>query len=80
MEFSSVPKVLAAYIFKRLHYLPDDGDSKHPWNVGKLPADYGEQQPRTQPSSHSPPAEPEILDEKHKDVRTHEHSLCIKRK
>jgi hypothetical protein len=34
---------------------PDDGNSKHPWNVGKLLPDYTAQQPRRQPSSYSPP-------------------------
>jgi hypothetical protein len=37
-----------------------DGGSKHIWNVGKLLPDYTEQQPRRQPSSYSPPWEPEI--------------------
>jgi hypothetical protein len=39
---------------------PDDGGSKHLWNVGKLLPDYTAQQPRRQPSSYSPPWEPQI--------------------
>jgi hypothetical protein len=38
---------------------PDDGGTKHLWNVGKLLPDYMAQQPRRQPSSYSPPWEPE---------------------
>jgi hypothetical protein len=30
---------------------PDDGGSKHLWNIRKLPSDYTAQQPRRQPSS-----------------------------
>jgi hypothetical protein len=33
---------------------PDDGGSKHLWNVGKLLPDYTALQPRRQPSSYSP--------------------------
>jgi hypothetical protein len=40
---------------------PDDGGSKHLWNVGKLLSDYTVLQPRRQPSSYSPPWEPQIL-------------------
>jgi hypothetical protein len=32
----------------RYIYLPDDGGSKHLWNIGKLPPDYTAQQPRRQ--------------------------------
>jgi hypothetical protein len=32
---------------------PDDGDSKHLWNVGKLLPDYTSQRPRRQPSSNT---------------------------
>jgi hypothetical protein len=39
---------------------PDDGGSKYLWNVGKLLPDYTAQEPRTQPSSYSPPWEHEI--------------------
>jgi hypothetical protein len=39
---------------------PDVGGSKHLWNVGKLLPDYMAQQPRRQPSSYSPPWQPEI--------------------
>jgi hypothetical protein len=42
------------------HYQGDDGGSKHLWNVGKLLPDYTAQQPGRQPSSYSPPWEPEI--------------------
>jgi hypothetical protein len=40
---------------------PDDGDSKDLWNVGKFLPDYTVLQPRRQPSSYSPPWEPQIL-------------------
>jgi hypothetical protein len=40
---------------------PDDGGSKDPWNAGKLLPDYTALQPRRQPSSYSPPREPQIL-------------------
>jgi hypothetical protein len=40
---------------------PDDGGSKDLWNVGKLLPDYRALQPRRQPSSYSPPWEPQIL-------------------
>jgi hypothetical protein len=40
---------------------PDDGGSKDLWNVGKLLPDYTALQPRRQPSSYSPPWEPQIL-------------------
>jgi hypothetical protein len=39
---------------------PDDGGSKHLWNVSKLLPDYTAQQPRRQPSSYSTPWEPKI--------------------
>jgi hypothetical protein len=39
---------------------PNDGGSKHLWNVGKLLLDYTEQEPRRLSSSYSPPWEPEI--------------------
>jgi hypothetical protein len=40
---------------------PDDGGSKDLWNVVKLLPDYTVLQPRRQPSSYSPPWEPQIL-------------------
>jgi hypothetical protein len=40
--------------------LVEVGGSKHLWNVGKLLPDYRAQHPRRQPSSYSPPWEPEI--------------------
>jgi hypothetical protein len=40
---------------------PDDGGRKDLWNVGKLLPDYTVLQPRRQPSSYSPPWEPQIL-------------------
>jgi hypothetical protein len=40
---------------------PDDGGSKDLWNVGKLLLDYTVLEPRRQPSSYSPPWEPQIL-------------------
>jgi hypothetical protein len=39
---------------------PDDGVSKHLWNVSKFLPDFTAQEPRRQPSSYSPPWEPEI--------------------
>jgi hypothetical protein len=39
----------------------DDGGSKDIWNAGKFLPDYTTLQPRTQPSSYSPPWEPQIL-------------------
>jgi hypothetical protein len=39
---------------------PDDGGSKHLWNVGQFLPDYTAQHPRRQPSSFSPPWEPGI--------------------
>jgi hypothetical protein len=39
---------------------PDDGGSKHPWNVSKFLPDYTEQHPRRLSSSYLPPWEPEI--------------------
>jgi hypothetical protein len=43
-----------------LHHGPDDGGSKHLWNVVKLLPDYTVQQPRRQQSSYLPPWEPKI--------------------
>jgi hypothetical protein len=43
-----------------LQYRPDDGGSKHIWNVGKRLPDYAAQQPRRQPSSYLPPWEHKI--------------------
>jgi hypothetical protein len=40
---------------------PDDGGSKYLWNVGKRLPDYTALQPRRQPSSYSPPWEPQTL-------------------
>jgi hypothetical protein len=40
---------------------PDDAGSKYLWNVGELVLDYTALQPRRQPSSYSPPWEPQIL-------------------
>jgi hypothetical protein len=42
------------------HHRPDDGGSKHPWNVGRRIPDYKAQHPRRQLSSYSLPWEPEI--------------------
>jgi hypothetical protein len=39
---------------------PDDGGSKYLWNADKRLPDYTAQQPRKQPSTYSPPWEPEI--------------------
>jgi hypothetical protein len=39
----------------------DDRGSKDLWNVGKLLPDYTALQPGRQPSSYSPPWEPQIL-------------------
>jgi hypothetical protein len=40
---------------------PDDGGRKDLWNVGKLLLDYTALQPTRQPSSYSPPWEPQIV-------------------
>jgi hypothetical protein len=45
----------------RLHHQGDDGGSKDLWKVGKLLPDYTAPKPRRQPSSYSPPWEPQIL-------------------
>jgi hypothetical protein len=42
-------------------HCPDDRGSKDLWNVGELLPDYTVLQPRRQPSSYSPPWEPQIL-------------------
>jgi hypothetical protein len=44
-----------------IYHSPDDGGSKYLWNVGKLLPDYTALQPRRQPSSYTPPWEPQIL-------------------
>jgi hypothetical protein len=44
----------------RLIHCPDDGGSKHLWNVSKLLPDYTVQPPRRQQSSYSPLWEPAI--------------------
>jgi hypothetical protein len=41
-------------------YHPDDGGSKHLWNIRKLLPDYTAQHSRRQSSSYSPPWEPKI--------------------
>jgi hypothetical protein len=46
------------YIFQGDHL--DDGGSKHLWSFGEFIPDYTVQQPKRQPSSYSPPWEPEI--------------------
>jgi hypothetical protein len=43
------------------YHCPDDGGSKHLWNVSKLLSDYVVLQPRRQPSSYLLPWQPEIL-------------------
>jgi hypothetical protein len=43
-----------------LHHRPNDGGSKHLWNVGLLQRDYTALYPRRLSSSYSPPWEPEI--------------------
>jgi hypothetical protein len=45
----------------QLPHLPRDGGNKDLWDVGKLLPDYMALQPRRQPSSYSPPWEPQIL-------------------
>jgi hypothetical protein len=42
-----------------LNHQGDDVDSKHLWNVGKLLPDFMAQESRRQPSSYTPPWEPE---------------------
>jgi hypothetical protein len=46
---------------------PDDGGSKHFWNVGKLLPDYMAQHSRRQSSSYSLPWEPEISSRRWED-------------
>jgi hypothetical protein len=46
-------------IIRTMSHRLDDG-GKHLWNVGELLPDYTAQQPRREPSSHSPPWKPEI--------------------
>jgi hypothetical protein len=48
---------------------PDDGSSKHLWNVGKLLTNYMVQQPGRQPSSYSSPYEPKISLKLHYSLR-----------
>jgi hypothetical protein len=43
------------------NHRPDDGGSKDLWKDGKLLPDHTALQPRRQPSSYSPPWEPQIL-------------------
>jgi hypothetical protein len=57
-KFTDVSEILAASIIKTPHL--HDGDSKYLWNVYKFPPDYMAQHPRTEPSSHVLPWEPEI--------------------
>jgi hypothetical protein len=45
----------------RLTYRPDDGGSKHLWNVGKLIPVYKAQHPGRQPSSYTPPWQPQAI-------------------
>jgi hypothetical protein len=56
----SVSILSAATVEAVVSHHPDDGGSKHLWNVGKLQTDYTAQHPRRQPSSYSSPWEPEI--------------------
>jgi hypothetical protein len=49
-----------AYCLQRQDY-PDDGGSKHLWNVSQFPPGYLAQHHRRQSSSYSPPWEREIL-------------------
>jgi hypothetical protein len=58
VKFTEVSEVLAASIFRAIS---DDGGSKDLSNDGKLLPDYTALQPRRQPSSYSPPLEPQIL-------------------
>jgi hypothetical protein len=51
--------LVEVYLRFRAHR-PDDGASKHLWNVCKLLPDYTAQQLRRQPSSYLPPWEPQI--------------------
>jgi hypothetical protein len=55
-KFADVSEMLAASII----YPPDEGCSKHLWNVGKLLPGYMAQCRRRQSSSYSPPWEPEL--------------------
>jgi hypothetical protein len=56
-KMAVLSEVLSASI---ITHRPHDGDSKHLWNVGKLLPDYAAQQPTRQPSSYSPPWDPEM--------------------
>jgi hypothetical protein len=59
LEWSS--KKTGAYCLHQHHQSDVDGGSKDLWNVGKLLPDYTALQLRRQPSSHSPPWQPQIL-------------------
>jgi hypothetical protein len=50
----------ACFLHHQGTHRPDDGGSKHLWNVCKIVPYYTAQQPRRQLSSSSPPWEPEI--------------------
>jgi hypothetical protein len=40
---------------------PDDGESTELWNIGKFIPVYTALQPKRQPSSYSPPSEPQVV-------------------
>jgi hypothetical protein len=50
----TVSRMLSRVIWKFTDVLPDDGGSKHLWNVGKRLSAYTAQHPRRQTSSYSP--------------------------
>jgi hypothetical protein len=62
-----------------LHHQSDDCGSKHLWNVGKLLSDYTAQQPSRQPTSYSPPWQPEISQTYKNDIRKSSHSWYIEK-
>jgi hypothetical protein len=55
---------------------PDDGGSKNLWNIGKLLPDYTAQHPRSQPTSYSPPWEPEISPFSYLAIKINVFSYC----
>jgi hypothetical protein len=63
-KFTDVSEVPAASNIRAMSaHCPDDGGSKHLWNVGKLLPDCKAQHPRRQSSLYSPPWELEISHE-----------------
>jgi hypothetical protein len=60
-KFTGVSEVLVACVIRVIiHSCPDDGGSKHFWNIGKIPLGYTVRQPRRHWSSYSSSQEPQI--------------------